>query len=150
MNLLMLAPLFDSRGKLRYYIGAQVDVSGLVKDCTNLEGMQKLVAKQAMQARAEAGEEEEPERKDEFQELSEMFNMVELGTVKRSGGKMHYPQVDDDASTIGGHGQRPRLMIQDPTDNDDMSKEIVTAAKLNGKLEGIYKNVSHVLNISSS
>ncbi|KAK3359781.1 hypothetical protein B0T25DRAFT_109581 [Lasiosphaeria hispida] len=32
-NLLMCAPLLDSRGMIRYMIGAQADVSGLAKDC---------------------------------------------------------------------------------------------------------------------
>lgn len=43
MNLLMTTPLFDSRGQVRYYLGAQVDVSGLVKDCSGLESLRRLV-----------------------------------------------------------------------------------------------------------
>ena len=46
MNLLMTAPLCDSRGKIRYFIGAQVDVSGLVKECTELESLQRLLEMQ--------------------------------------------------------------------------------------------------------
>ena len=75
MNLLMCAPLFDSRGKLRYFIGAQVDVSGLVKDCTDLEALQKLLIKQDAIARSEDPSEES---KDVLQELSEMLNTNEL------------------------------------------------------------------------
>ncbi len=45
MNLLMMAPLSDSRGVIRYFIGAQVDVSGLVKECSDLESLQRLVIK---------------------------------------------------------------------------------------------------------
>lgn len=43
MNLLMIAPLSDSRGVVRYHIGAQVDVTGLVKDFTEMESLQKLM-----------------------------------------------------------------------------------------------------------
>ncbi|KAL8383158.1 hypothetical protein RB595_006763 [Gaeumannomyces hyphopodioides] len=43
MNLLMVAPLYDSRGAVRYFIGAQVDVSGLAKDCVGLESLRRLV-----------------------------------------------------------------------------------------------------------
>lgn len=46
MNLLMVAPLFDSRGKVRYHIGAQVDVSGLVKESAGLESLERLVARE--------------------------------------------------------------------------------------------------------
>jgi hypothetical protein len=38
----MMAPLCDSRGKIRYFIGAQVDVSGLVKECYDLESLKRL------------------------------------------------------------------------------------------------------------
>ncbi|KAK8035321.1 hypothetical protein PG993_010316 [Apiospora rasikravindrae] len=46
MNLLMVAPLFDSRGKVRYHIGAQVDVSGLVKESAGLDSLERLVARE--------------------------------------------------------------------------------------------------------
>ncbi|CAN8095291.1 unnamed protein product [Discula destructiva] len=43
MNLLMCTPLLDSKGQVRYFLGAQIDVSGLVKDCSGLESLRKLV-----------------------------------------------------------------------------------------------------------
>ncbi|KAK8135876.1 hypothetical protein PG984_003816 [Apiospora sp. TS-2023a] len=46
MNLLMVAPLYDSRGKVRYHIGAQVDVSGLVKESAGLDSLERLVARE--------------------------------------------------------------------------------------------------------
>lgn len=32
MNLLMVTPLFDTQGKTRYFLGSQIDVSGLLDD----------------------------------------------------------------------------------------------------------------------
>lgn len=46
MNLLMVAPLYDSRGVVRYHIGAQVDVSGLVRDCAGLESLEQLMERE--------------------------------------------------------------------------------------------------------
>lgn len=43
MNLLMCTPLLDSMGQIRYYLGAQIDVSGLAKDCSGLESLRRLV-----------------------------------------------------------------------------------------------------------
>lgn len=43
MNLLMVTPLLDSKGQVRYFLGAQIDVSGLAKDCSGLESLRKLV-----------------------------------------------------------------------------------------------------------
>lgn len=74
MNMLMIAPLCDSRGKLRYFIGAQVDVSGLVKECTDLDSLQQLIERQRPRG-SESGTREAAE-KDDFQDLSEMLNMV--------------------------------------------------------------------------
>ena len=133
MNLLMMAPLLDSRGQLRYFIGAQVDVSGLVKDSTDLDTFQHMLDKQD-------GKEPEDEPKDEFQELSEMFNNSELDTVRKHGGSMHREQLeeqDDGASAM----HRPRLLIKD-TNSFDVEKALEVPAKPEGRLLGVYKHVS--------
>lgn len=128
MNLLMMAPLLDSRGIIRYFIGAQVDVSGLVKDSTDLEAFQRMLEKR------ESGEEDEP--KDEFQALSEMFNNAELDTVRKYGGSMHREHVEeDDASTL----HRPRLLIRDRSSQYKEKPEEVPL-KPDGRLSGVYKH----------
>lgn len=43
MNLLVTTPLVDSMGNVRYWLGAQIDVSGLAKDCSGLESLRRLV-----------------------------------------------------------------------------------------------------------
>lgn len=146
MNLLMTAPLMDSRGNIRYFIGAQVDVSGLIKDCSEMDGLTRMVEKEQAARRGEGGEEQD-DHKDEFQELGEMFNGAELDTVRRYGGRMHKEYVDDsDRESI----HRPRLLLKDPSqdildkDKRAMSDTGATTVKerLNGKLEGVYQNVS--------
>lgn len=130
MNLLMVAPLLDSRGNLRYFIGAQIDVSGLVQDSTDLDAFQRMLAQQE-------GRQEPDEPKDEFRELSEMLNHVELDTVRKFGGNMHREQVPG-----GEEVSKPlksRVLIQDQSTYD------VTAAeqpppKPDGRLAGPYRN----------
>ena len=150
MNLLMTAPLCDSRGIVRYYIGAQVDVSGLIKDCSEMEGLSRLVEKE-QDAKYANGDDEDDEshHKDEFQELSEMFNGAELDTVRRFGGRMHKEYVDDsDKESVRN---QPRLVLKDPSgellDQERRSLPSESAAstikeRLNGKLEGVYQHVS--------
>ncbi|KAF1841649.1 uncharacterized protein K460DRAFT_170803 [Cucurbitaria berberidis CBS 394.84] len=132
MNLLMMAPLLDSRGNIRYFIGAQIDVSGLVKESTDLEAFQRMLEQQE-------GHEERDEPKDEFQELSEMFNHSELDTVRKHGGNMHreYLEDQDDSSAYGGG--RPRLLIKDQSmfDADTTEKP---GPKLKESLSGPYKH----------
>ena len=58
--------------------------------------------------------------KDEFQELSEMFNNAELETVRKFGGMMHRERSDDQDDSSSYH--RPRLLIKDPGSGDDFEK----------------------------
>ncbi|PWY89067.1 hypothetical protein BO70DRAFT_359380 [Aspergillus heteromorphus CBS 117.55] len=46
MNLLQCAPLCDSHGTVRYFIGAQIDVSGLAMDGAQMESLRALQEKQ--------------------------------------------------------------------------------------------------------
>lgn len=145
MNLLMIAPLCDSRGKIRYHIGAQVDVSGLVKDCTDFESLQRLVAQEDSRRdwMHSSDMEQQQEKGDEFKELSEMLNMGELETVRKCGGRMHREQQLEDeadsAQSINGH--RPRVVLEEPTTVAEQAYP--TAVRGNGRLSGIYQNVGY-------
>ncbi|KAL8948097.1 MAG: hypothetical protein Q9222_005688 [Ikaeria aurantiellina] len=140
VNLLMIAPMCDSRGQIRYHIGAQVDVSGLVKDCTDLESFQQLVTDQSDEQNSQPldGDEGHP-KKDEFQELSEMLNMGELETVRRHGGKMHRESLEeDDDSSRHGAPHRPRLLLKEPTVDLDAP---MAGSRASGKLSGIFQHL---------
>jgi hypothetical protein len=132
MNLLMMAPLLDSRGNLRYFIGAQVDVSGLVKDAVGLDAYQQYLEKGTS----------DNEPKDEFQELSKMFNHAELETVRNHGGKMHREHVEEQDDRTGVPQSRPRVLIKDLSSNFDVEQAVQVQIKADGKLAGVYKNVS--------
>ncbi|KIX98786.1 uncharacterized protein Z520_05247 [Fonsecaea multimorphosa CBS 102226] len=133
VNLFMMAPLSDSRGVVRYHIGAQVDVSGLVKDCSEMESLRKLLDLRARGEDPPQPEKPNPEKNDELRELSEMLNQGELNTIKRHGGKMHREIVEDDIESVSSHHQ-PRLLLKDP---DTMVPSI---ASINGRLSGIYQH----------
>lgn len=140
MNLLMTAPLCDSRGKIRYFIGAQVDVSGLVKECTELESLQRLLEMQEQGEDPPQLHKPSPEKNDELRELSEMLNQSELSTIHRFGGRMHRETTSDDADSISVHSHQPRLLIKEP----EFLNNINGAERASGKLSGIYQNVTHL------
>jgi hypothetical protein len=125
MNLLMVAPLCDSRGKVRYFIGAQVDVSGLVKECSGLESFKRLVGKQANAEGANVDQEDEKKVvKDDFQELSEMLNLKECDVVRRHGARMHrepYEEEDTDYQTRNWNNPRLLIASRSPYEADDPS-----------------------------
>jgi hypothetical protein len=130
----MIAPLADSRGVVRYHIGAQVDVSGLVKDCADMESLQRLMELRGRGEDPPLPEKPSPEKDDELRELSEMLNQGELNTIRRHGGKMHGEGVEEDVESVGS--QQPRLLLKDP---DTLTSP---AGSVNGRLSGIYQHVS--------
>ncbi|KZF24989.1 hypothetical protein L228DRAFT_280268 [Xylona heveae TC161] len=134
MNLLMLAPLCDSRGKVRYFIGAQVDVSGLVKDCTCIDSFQRLVGQEDPNVEGYQTS-YASESKEEFQELCEMFNTTELDIVRKCGGRMHKDIIDDEDSRSW---RQPRLLLKEPS--PDLNKLLQSDMKARGRLRGIYEN----------
>jgi hypothetical protein len=137
----MVAPLLDSRGTTRYFIGAQVDVSGLVKDCTDLHGLQRMLAKQAV-SKEENGDEEHKDNTSEFQQLSEMLNLEELEVVRKHGGNMHREKVEEPEDGTK-KSDRPRLLLKEPSlpRGGSYSPYANSVKSANGKLEGIYQNV---------
>jgi hypothetical protein len=130
----MIAPLADSRGVVRYHIGAQVDVSGLVKDSAEMESLQKLMDLRARGEDPPAPEKPNPEKNDELRELSEMLNQGELNIIRRHGGKMHREVGEEDVESVGS--QQPRLLLKDP---EAMTPPV---GGVNGRLSGVYQNVS--------
>jgi hypothetical protein len=141
MNLLMVAPLCDSRGTIRYFIGAQVDVSGLVKECSDLESLRRLTTLTDSASGEEAGPDAENlQSKDEFQELSEMLNLQELDTVRRWGGRMHKESQEESTDTNykAGNWGKPRLLIN--SGSPDESKDFGSLHRGSGKLSGVYEN----------
>ncbi|KAK2017902.1 hypothetical protein LZ32DRAFT_522547 [Colletotrichum eremochloae] len=143
MNLLMVAPLYDSRGTVRYFIGAQVDVSGLAKDNSGLEALQSLVAEReaGLDAHAVSGQnnhEDEGQERDEFKELSEMFNMAELETVRRRGGNMHRVPQNENQAPASTNWHKPRILIQDEYSPVPQANSAIPFT--NGKLSGVYEH----------
>ncbi|KAH0266296.1 hypothetical protein KCU91_g10847, partial [Aureobasidium melanogenum] len=142
INLLMIAPLYDSRGTLRYFIGAQVDVSGLLKEMTGMEALKKMTNR-------DEDEDGQEHLNNEFENLSEMFSTTELDTVRQCGGRMHREQIDDERDN--GVQPRPRLLITDqsdenmnqstqPPNNPASGPNGVQRMPENGKLAGVYEH----------
>lgn len=141
MNLLMCAPLMDSTGVVRYYLGAQVDVSGLAKDCSGLESLRRLVDKDEegkqgagshdhdgdAASRVDSGAEVDaaplvgfPSARDaelgereHFRLLCEVFNRQELETVRRFGGKMHRNQQEQMQHDSATNWAKGRVILHD-------------------------------------
>lgn len=91
MNLLQCAPLCDSHGRVKYFMGAQIDVSGLAMEGASMESLMELQSKYRDHDEESIAEPPEPEEKDEFQELTELFSPRELSAVQQHGGNLFQP-----------------------------------------------------------
>ncbi|KAI5846107.1 hypothetical protein BZA05DRAFT_139370 [Tricharina praecox] len=133
-NLLMVAPLFDSQGQLRYYIGAQVDVTQLLKDGIGLDSVKEL-------ERQLAGEKED-EEKDVFQELAELFNDVEIETTRLFAGRLHKGRRLRREGAFrrerAPSAARSRVMVQEGPPSYDQ-QPTVSIPRL-PSLKGVYQN----------
>lgn len=165
INLLMIAPLHDNNGKVKYNIGAQVDVSGLIEYGRAVDSFSRYLGKREMdQRQARAGQkhqglDDEQRRKKtalaRLKDLSEMFDLEESAIVQASSRSTSRTRDDDDlrsnASTERPRRTRRRLdeeASSDPED-DDVNQQKKDSAdwqlgesgqgKLSGTLPGVYE-----------
>ncbi|KAL9597275.1 MAG: hypothetical protein Q9219_005256 [cf. Caloplaca sp. 3 TL-2023] len=82
----MVVPLRDQHGRVRYYLGAQLDITELVNNCTGLDTLRQLVARQsrAFQENNPDGVKPTIDQMAEFQQLSETFTAQELQSLLKS------------------------------------------------------------------
>ena len=76
----MCVPLRDQSGKVRYYLGAQLDITSLVNECTGLASLKEIIERNnANRSSMTKGDfQGEFLQRDEFEQLSEAFNPQEL------------------------------------------------------------------------
>ncbi|EAW14399.1 uncharacterized protein ACLA_074360 [Aspergillus clavatus NRRL 1] len=146
MNLLQCAPLCDSSGKIRYFIGAQIDVSGLAMDGAQMESLQKLQEQQRKvegddgQRTISSASEYSMLPKSEFQEMCELFSPRELINVQENGGNLFNPTANARYST---RSSRPWPVPDSSSESDIEAVIRESAAKsslLRGSLIGAYGN----------
>lgn len=138
----MVVPLRDQNGRVRYYLGAQLDITELVNACTGLESLQRLIDRQSV-APGQRNEDEVKVQLDqmaEFQQLSETFSNQELQSLL---GSQERKQLDDQVSHGLDAYQAQPVRHKNPSASLDSSSRlpgIGSAPPL-----GFYKNVSDPL-----
>lgn len=137
MNLLQTAPLCDSQGKVRYFIGAQVDVSGLAMEGAQMESLQALTAQNE---RREAGEEEPQQPKSEFQELGELFSPRELQNINAHGGNLFQP-IEERVNPTNSRLFLPGSPDYEADKRLSEAQLLAPSAGPSGSLTGVYKHV---------
>ncbi len=161
-NLLMCAPLYDDKGIVRYFIGAQIDVTGLVMEGLGVESFRALLHKdehkeselevthhnrklqQTMTGRVK-------DTHTKLQELSMMFSQDESDIVGKNirGGddSSDSGSVKSGVPTSVKNRGQPRRVIDEIGDPlAGLANLMIPSGHLvNFNLPGVYKHVSKVV-----
>ncbi|MCJ1282171.1 hypothetical protein MMC26_001494 [Xylographa opegraphella] len=135
LNLLMHAPLYDRSGKLRYFMGAQIDVSNVIDECSELELLQRIIIQNE-------GSREQPRKdvddgKTEFQQFIETLDMDELKDVRTWEDRMlHESATDDGASNM----KKPRRPGLPRNHHSEILKNGLPMEQTIGASIGLYNN----------
>jgi hypothetical protein len=136
MNLLMLAPLRDINGKIRYVLGAQIDVSRLVPESTTL----KATTSQTTQVGfVNATATPANTKSAEYRDLSDLLDVQDRRKIQKWRSRTLLPD-DDDWSTDSG--LRRSEVVRDSS--SDSQQEHDPVGWVNSRLSGFYSDVSRL------
>jgi hypothetical protein len=161
INLLMSAPLYDDRGAVRYFIGAQIDVTGLIEEGMGIESFRALLQKK--ESDTEVNDRASQRRScdttqskrvkdtlDRLQELSQMFSHDEAEVVTklvRNDDSTETSSIRSGVPTSAKYRQQAKRVIG----ADEMLGEglNLSSLTLNSKqghtLPGAYQHVSRLM-----
>lgn len=134
LNLLLIAPLYDDKGIIRYFLGAQVDINGLVEDGRCLESFSILLQQDRCMSHINGKLSLTP--KAALAELSGYLNEQERNAIQNHGERLR--GTSDSGSSRKQSGMRRMIGMQDIDNNG-----LWPAPRLgpNGRLPGVFQNV---------
>lgn len=137
----MIAPLYDNMGKLRYFIGCQIDVTNLIEGGRSLESFQMLLDED-VENRRQSGNAPKGSHK-ALGDLGELLSTEEMEVLKfktrnpaTSGASTPAPAPQP---TLNSATARRYVGIEDPL---AINVWPPTQFGPHGRLPGVYQNVS--------
>lgn len=143
MNLLMIAPLYDNKGQVRYFLGCQVDVSPLIEGGRGLESFSHLLAQDRSDSRF-GGRNKDP--KHLLGELGQVLTQNEADIVK-SRSRSYSEESRPSSAQLRTREPRRRLGVDDSSDRGFWPHPNLGPS---GRLPGVYQNVSRRERMKSS
>lgn len=142
MNLLMIAPLYDNKGQVRYFLGCQIDVSSLIEGGRGMESLSQLLARDRSESRFGGRLEKDP--KHALGELSQMLNDDESNIVKTRARRYSEESNRSMPENKPSHRGRRILGMEDSL----AERTLWPHASLgpSGRLPGVYQNVGIIFN----
>jgi len=133
INLLMVAPLYDNKGRVRYFIGCQIDITNLVDGGRGLESFRRLLAQDKIRCTFGLGS-----RKSSLSALDELGHFLNEEEV-RSVLQRSSDNTESGRTTPARPGTARRYIGMD----DPLEQEMWSAPHYgpSGRLPGVYQNV---------
>ena len=142
MNLLMIAPLYDNKGQVRYFLGCQIDVSPLVEGGKGLESFATLLAQDRRDGRFGGRDRSAPHA---LGELGQMLSEAESRMLRDRSRSFGEESASASLSTSVQRGSRRGrriLGMDDPRTEQGLWPH--PSLGPSGRLPGVYQNVSLV------
>lgn len=153
----MIAPLYDNRNTIRYFIGAQIDVNGLLEAGRGLDSFSNLLSQDKQNSRHGPSSRDRSSKtsQDALAELCAVLNDSETLVVRGIGGRNRgesgvgggmtsgasTPSLSGAGSGLASPGHRaPRRYVgmDDPSDRDLWPAQHLGPS---GRLPGVFQNV---------
>lgn len=154
MNLLMVAPLYDNRGTIRYFIGAQVDISGLIEDGRGLDSFARYLEEKGQQRQRDNDQAQESASKKSLRVLNEFGQMLSVdesnafqshsrsSSMKDNGSSTNYSSRATPRRRETGIRQARRVLGNEERDEEEeRSSWAFSSTFPSGRLPGVYQNV---------
>ena len=138
----MCVPLRDQSGKVRYYLGAQLDITDLLFGCTGLPSLGKLIKRQK-EHRGFVNSGDTPSdnlHEDEFEQLSQVFNPKELEQLLALRQRQQLEAEEDVIDIDIANRRKGDFSVRTPPTDIDSGFQIHGGASAPSL--GYYKTVS--------
>ncbi len=138
----MCVPLRDQSGKVRYYLGAQLDITDLLFDCTGLPSLGKLIKRQEEHRGlvASGNVPSDNLHEDEFEQLSQVFNPKELEQLLALRQRQQLEAEEDVIDIDMANRRKGDFSIRTPPNDLDSGFQIHSGGS--APPLGYYKTVS--------
>ena len=154
MNLLLTAPLYDNRGAVRYFIGAQIDVSGLIEDGRGLDSFERYLSENRPNRNRDSDQSDETFNQKHLRILNEFSQMLSMDESSLFTRHSRESSVADNASSVNYSARgtparsepsqrRARRVLGNEDDSDEKDRNAWALSSMgpSGKLPGVYQNV---------
>ena len=145
MNLLMIAPMYDNKGDVRYCLGCQIDISPLIEGGKGLDTFSQLLDQDRAQSQVRNGGRDPINL---LAELGQMLNQPEADLVRgrmRSSSRGSESKKSTPSPKRRPQGPRRFLSMDDSNEArpETSSGKMWPDASLgrSGRLPGVYRNV---------